>query len=216
MDFDKESISPSGLFLVFTAKHQDFMNYHLLAGMAIAPTRDGNIDFEVIDNVNADKVTDKKEQLAIVDKLNEKGANPVSFTMLQDFADFLYFEFAELLKQGLQIRKCRLCEKYFALQNKHKTLFCDRIYSGKRTCKQVGNKQEYDRWIAADPALQEYERIYKARHAQMERDEQKESPADSGRAKQAFGEWSKNVRKLRKQYFAEEISGKYLMEKIYV
>lgn len=205
VDFDKESISPSGLFLAFTAKHQDFMNYPLLTGTAIAPIKGGKIDFDRIDKINAEDITDKKEQLAIVDKLNDKGANLVMFTVLQDFADFLYFEFTELLKQGLQIRKCKLCGQYFVLQSKHLTLFCDRTYQGKRTCKQVGNKLEYDRRIAADPALREYERIYKARHAQMERDEQKESSADAGMAKMNFSKWANSAKELRKQYIIGEI-----------
>ncbi len=37
-------------------------------------------------------------------------------------------------------------------------------------------KKEYLSRIASDPALQEYERIYKLHHAQMERDEHKERP----------------------------------------
>lgn len=76
---------------------------------------------------------------------------------------------------------------------------------------------EYQNKIAADPVLQEYERIYKARHAQMERDEQKESTAENiSRTKLAFLAWSKKAKELRKEYLAGEISGEYLMEKLYV
>lgn len=49
VDFDKEGISPSGLFLAFTGKHPDFIAYHLMTGTAIAPTKDGIIDAVFID-----------------------------------------------------------------------------------------------------------------------------------------------------------------------
>lgn len=208
VDFENEGISQSGLFLAFTGKYLDFLGYHLMTGTAIAPTKDGKIDFEMIDKVNSDNITDHKEQLTLIDDVKDNRAKIVTYTALCDFADLLYFEFTELLKQGLQIRKCKLCGKYFVLRSRHRTLFCDRSYAGKRTCKQVGNKLEYDRKVASDPLLQEYERIYKLHHAQLDRDAQKESPAEFGRAKNVFLKWSKQAQKRRKSYLSGKIDAR--------
>lgn len=71
----------------------------------VAPTKGEKVDFDAVNSI-AD--SDKKEQIAKTDKLKDKGAILASYTMLADFADFLYYEFTELLKQGLTLRKCKL------------------------------------------------------------------------------------------------------------
>lgn len=198
VEYDKEGLSPSGLFLAFTAKHQNFISYYLQTGIMVAPTKDKKVDFDAVDSVAG---TNKKEQLAKTDKLKDKGANLTSYTVLEDFSDFLYYEFTELLKQGLTIRRCKNCAQYFVLKSKHQTYYCDRKQENGRTCKQIGNKKEYQKRIASDLVLQEYERLYKLHHAQMERDEQKESPTEKiSRAKKEFLKWSKQAQKMRKQY----------------
>lgn len=204
MEFDKEGLSPSALFFAFTAKYQEFMSYYLQTGIMSAPTKGGKVDFDAVDSV-AD--TNKKERLAKTDKLKDKGANLTSYTVLEDFSDFLYYEFTELLKQGLTIRRCKNCGQYFVLKSKHQTYYCDRKQENGRTCKQIGNKKEYQNRIASDPVLQEYERIYKLHHAQMERDEQKESPTEKiSRAKKEFLKWSRQAQKMRRQYLDGSIS----------
>lgn len=55
--------------------------------------------------------------------------------------------------------------------------------------------------------LQEYERICKLNHAQMERDEQKESPTGKiSRAKKEFLKCSNEAQTMRKQYLDGRIS----------
>lgn len=203
IEYDKEGLTASGLFLAFTAKHQDFICYYLQTGVMVAPTKGEKVDFDAVNSI-AD--SDKKEQLARTDKLKDKGANLASYTLMENFADFLYYEFTELLKQGLAVRRCKNCGQYFVLKSKHPTYYCDRKQGKGRTCKQIGGKREYQNRLASDPALQEYERIYKLHHAQMERDEQKESPTEQiSRAKKEFLEWSKQAQKMRKQYLAKKI-----------
>lgn len=204
MEFDKEGLSPSALFFAFTAKYQEFISYYLQTGIMSAPTKGEKVDFDAVDSVTD---TNKKEQLAKTDKLRDKGANFTSYTVLEDFSDFLYYEFTELLKQGLTVRRCKNCGQYFVLKSKHQTYYCDRKQETGRSCKQIGNKKEYQNRIASDPALQEYERIYKLHHAQMERDEQKESPTEKiSRAKNVFLKWSKQAQKMRKQYLDGSIT----------
>lgn len=199
IDFDSEGVSQSGRFMAFTALHQEFMFYYLLTGTAIAPTQNGKADFEAIDKANT---TDKKEQLAMIDKLNPEGANIVSFTVLQSLDEFLYFEFTELLKQGLQVRRCRNCDKYFVLKSKHETFYCDRKVDNNRTCKEIGNKLEYQKKLAKNAILKKYEQIYKAHYAKMMRDEAKEVPMgdEIGVARKCFLQWTAGATDKRRQY----------------
>lgn len=204
IDFDSEGITQSGRFIAFMALHQEFMFCYLLTGTAIAPTKNGKADFGTLDKM---EIADKKEQLAAIDKLNQKGANIVSFTILQSFDEFLYFEFTELLKQGIQVRKCRNCGRYFVLKSKHETFYCDRTIGNDRSCKEIGNKLEYQKKLSEDAALLRYERIYKRRYSKMLRDEAKEVPTvDKSVARQTFLAWSESAKAARRQYLAGNIS----------
>uniref|UniRef100_UPI0006D1449E DUF6076 domain-containing protein n=1 Tax=Clostridium sp. NkU-1 TaxID=1095009 RepID=UPI0006D1449E len=138
MEFDKEGLSLRALFFAFTAKHEEFMSYYLQTGIMSAPTKSRKVDFDAVDSVAG---TNKKEQLAKTDKLKDRGANLTSYTVLEDFSDFLYYEFTELLKQGLTVRRCKNCGQYFVLKSKHRTYYCDRKQENGHTCKQIGNKK---------------------------------------------------------------------------
>lgn len=204
VDYDSEGVTQSGRFLAFMALHQEFMFYQLMTGTAIATTKNDKIDFDALDKIDTE---DKKEQLAIIDKLNEQGANIVSYTLLQGLDEFLYFEFTELLKQGLRVRKCRHCDKYFVLKSKHETFYCDRIADKNKSCKVIGNKLEYQKKVAADELLQCYERKYKANHAKTGRESDKEMTAEEmGKAYALQKQWSKQAQKMRKAYLEGDIS----------
>lgn len=51
VEFDKEGLSPSGLFLAFTAEHQDFIPYYLQTGIMVAPTKGEKVDFDAVESV---------------------------------------------------------------------------------------------------------------------------------------------------------------------
>lgn len=125
-------LTQSELHVTFMGKYPMYLFHGFKTGLALAPSKDGKVDFEAVDAMD---VTDKREQLRQIDRQHGDGVSLVSFIILEDLNDFLFYEFTEIMKQGLQVRKCKLCGQYFVLQSKHLTLFCDRIYQGKRTCK---------------------------------------------------------------------------------
>lgn len=173
-------------------------------GTAIAPTKKGKADFQFIDKMD---FAGKKEQLAAIDKLNHKGANIVSFTILQSLDEFLCYELTELLKQGLGVRKCRNCGQYFVLKSKHKTVCCDRAAGNDHSCKEIGNQLEYQKKPPENAALLRYKRIYKRRYSKMLRDEAKEVPTvDKSAARQKFLAWSESAKAARQQSLAGNIS----------
>lgn len=105
------------------------------------------------------------------------------------------------------MRKCRNCGLYFVLKSKHETFYCDRRANNDRSCKEIGNKLEYQKKLAENAALLCYERIYKRRYSKMLRDEAKEVPtSDKGAARQTFLTWSESAKAARQQYLAGNIS----------
>ena len=136
----------------------------------------------------------------------------MSCTYIESLEEMLYFEFIEMLKQGLNVKKCKLCGRYFILSNQHETYFCDRIYSGKRTCKQVGTKRDYDAKVESDSVLQEYQRIYKRYYSRGEMPFEK-NPNGKFYG-MSFKEWSAIASGVRRLYDGGEITGEELIGEI--
>ncbi|WP_408606572.1 DUF6076 domain-containing protein [Anaerovirgula multivorans] len=61
-----------------------------------------------------------------------------AYYLIEYLDEMLFFEFTEMLKNRQYVKRCKLCGRYFVLTDKRKRDFCDRPYTGKRTCKQVG------------------------------------------------------------------------------
>ena len=178
--------------------------------MAVSPTHKGKLDFDKVHHINK-KETDTKELLRLI-HTDHEGVSLASYTIIQSLHEMLFFEFAEMLKQGLQVKKCGLCNRYFILQSKHETEFCDRIYRGKRTCKQVGAKKAFNERVAADPVLQEYQRIYKRYFARCANGNKPfEKYPGSKFYNISFSDWSKIANELRQQYCNGKIDGDVLI-----
>ncbi|WP_349945186.1 DUF6076 domain-containing protein [Lacrimispora sp. BS-2] len=44
----------------------------------------------------------------------------------------------ELVSRRLRVKRCKLCNRYFVLKNKHHAEYCSRKTENGRTCKQAG------------------------------------------------------------------------------
>lgn len=196
-------------FVGFVTQHERYNNFILKTGVKITPTYKGKLDYEMVKSINKKTITDTKVQLRAIHR-EQEGVSLASYTLLETLEELLYFEFIELLKQGLQVKKCKLCGRYFVLTNKHNADFCDRVYRGHRTCKQVGAKKNHTETVAADPVLQEYQRVYKRYYARGD------MPFDGDPDNRFYGmtrrEWAKMATDMRKRYLKGEIGGEELIE----
>ena len=199
--------SISEKFIGFAAAFPEYGQFIFKSSLAVSPTYKGKLDFDKVRYINK-KEADTKELLRLI-HTDHEGVSLASYTIIESLHEMLFFEFTEMLKQGLQVKKCRLCKRYFILQSRHETEFCDRIYKSRRTCKQFGAKKTYNERVAADPVLQEYQRIYKRYFARGGR------PFDNSPDSKFYGlrftEWSKIANGLRQKYLAGEITGEALI-----
>ncbi|HBH1542570.1 TPA: hypothetical protein KRM00_002056 [Clostridioides difficile] len=189
-------------------KYPRYANFSLNTKFAITVTENGKMDFNSVMNINDKNISNKRELASIIGEQSNGRVSLINYIILEELEEFLFYEFSEMAKLGLIVRKCNLCGKYFILRNKHNTLFCNRIYKNNFTCKQIGNKELYINKLSKDPVLQKYEKIYKANYAKMQRDEAKEIHGlNNGIARNKFKNWSKKAQHLRKEYLAKKISG---------
>lgn len=210
VDFDKPLSSVTASFLAFTALHPDFSDYKLVTGVGVAPIKNGKLDFDIQEELGTNMDRNIQRSVEILQKLDEKNkdiAHITEFVLLKDFEDFLYFEFTELIKRGLRVRECRNCGKYFVLQSKHETLYCDRENADGKTCKEIGNKQKHMNKVSSDPLLKRCKQVYKSSHARMERSVDKEFDLDvADGIRDSFNDWSKALQKARVDYESGSMS----------
>jgi len=195
-------------FIGFTTAFPEYGQFIFRTSLAVSPTYKGKLDFDKVRCINK-KEADTKELLRLI-HTDHEGVSLASYTIIENLHEMLFFEFTEMLKQGLQIKKCGLCGRYFILQSKHEAEFCDRIYRDNRTCKQVGAKKVFNERVAADPVLYEYQRIYKRYFARGSMPFKKHPGSKFYNI--SFSEWSRIAYEMRQKYRNGEIDGDALID----
>lgn len=100
-------------------------------------------------------------------------------------------------------------------KTRHYTEYCDRKIENGRTCKQVGPKAVLNAQLEKqeNAALKEYDRVRKAKQQKRERDRNKETAENAGKAQAAYDLWSEPAIAARERFVAGEMSeGEFLRE----
>lgn len=66
-----------------------------------------------------------------------------------------------IFNEGYIIRKCENCGKYFIPTTRSDEIYCDNVFKGNRTCKQIG----YEQKINSDEFMKAYRTAYKTKNA---------------------------------------------------
>lgn len=81
---------------------------------------------------------------------------------------YLMEELFFLIKSGMRVKKCRICEKYFITKGNYATDCCDRIQEGQKfTCKKIAAIRVRKEKLNRNPVLKEYEKFYKRVYARF-------------------------------------------------
>lgn len=136
--------------MIFGNNFPTLNRYMLRTQYGIAPMSYGEFDkSRVIRYSDPDEVAIKKV-LTDTHRDSQTPINMTSYFVIQTLEEMLYLEFMEMLKRGIRIKHCALCDKYFVLADKRKREYCDRIYKGNRTCKQIGAKLKFNNFVEED------------------------------------------------------------------
>lgn len=121
----------------------------------------------------------------------------------------------EMIKRGIGIKRCSLCDKYFVLADKRKRDYCDRIYKDNRTCKQVGAKLKFNKSVEDDIYLQEFQRIYNRMYSRFYREDAIDSTRHTNKlSEEEFKYWVSIASIARQDYRIGKITGDEMIKLI--
>ena len=90
--------------------------------------------------------------------------------LIDSLIDLINLEMMYAVINDMPINKCKNCNKYFVAGNAA-ALFCDRLYTEDKTCKQFGGKKSFVDKLKKDEALLRYEKVYQATYYRLRKAE---------------------------------------------
>ncbi len=101
------------------------------------------------------------------------------------------------------------------LADKHKQDYCDRIYMGKRTCKQLGAKQKFNESVSDDIYLLQFQTIYNRMYFRYYRMDAWDSDKPTNKiTEEEFKAWIADASNARQEYRQGTISGEDFLVRI--
>lgn len=126
-----------------------------------------------------------------------------------------FIPFTDAAHSGQYVKRCKRCGRYFVMTDKRRCDFCDRLYKGKRTCKQMGAELFFEKGIEADTFLLQYLTEYNKAYSLRYRAAGKYAEEHSGRdlTGEEFKAWSA-ASQARRDCLEGKISGEEMLARI--
>lgn len=120
------------------------------------------------------------------------------------YFDILFISFKQLIstKKNVKVQACANCGKYFIPQTAHDTKYCNSLFDGKRTCKQIGAEKEYNEKLEKDSVLKTYRSRYQALAKQAS------TSTKSNKSAKMYAKYKKEGPTLLKKYKTGELTKK--------
>jgi hypothetical protein len=202
-------------YVMFVNLHPNFTHHILRSMYGIAPIAHGRFDTSKLIQFDAPSEVDAKKVLQDIHRDSDYSVSMWQYFAIQSLEEMLYLEFMEMIKRGIRIKRCALCGRYFVLADKRKRDYCDRIYDGKRTCKQIGAKIKFNKSVDEDKFMQEFQRIYNRMYSRYYRMDSWESDRSTNKmSEEQFKAWTETASKARQEYKSGAISGDEMLKRI--
>ena len=108
--------------------------------------------------------------------------------LIDSLIDLINLEMMYAVTNDMPINKCKNCNKYFVAGNAA-ALFCDRLYTKDKTCKQFGGKKSFVDKLKKDEALLRYEKVYQATYYRLRRAKSKDEIEELSKRLQDLKNW---------------------------
>jgi hypothetical protein len=199
-------------YVMFCNLHTDFSRHMLRSMYGIAPIANGKFDTDKLIQFDSSGEVDTKKVLQDIHRDSDYAVSMWQYFPIQSLEEMLCLEFAEMVKRGIRVKRCILCDRYFVLTDKRRRDYCDRIYAGKRTCKQIGAKKKFNQSVEDDACLQEFQRIYNRMYSRYYRMDAWDSGRQTNKlTEEQFKAWVSEASKARQAYKAGDISGEEMI-----
>lgn len=121
--------------------------------------------------------------------------------------DYLASEFSDILRARLFVKKCACCGRFFIINSRYNTDYCDNIAPGEtnRTCREIGAQRTFREKVSSDPVWLAYQRAYKTHYARMTKKKI---------SKSEFLAWANEALELRSKALNREISFEEYLQQI--
>lgn len=200
-------------YVMFRNLHPDSTRYILRSMYGIAPMANGKFDADKVIQFDDPGTVDTQKVLQDIHRDSEHAVSMWQYFAIQSLEEMLYLELMEMIKRGIRVKRCALCDRYFVLTDKRKRDYCDRLYKGKRTCKQIGAKQKFNQSVDDDTYLQEFQRIYNRMYSRYYRMDAWESGQETIKlTEEQFKAWADMASKARKEYKKGLITGENMIK----
>lgn len=209
----KQSLSER--YVMYCNLQPNFAQHILRSMYGIAPIANGKFDTSKLIRFDDPAAVDTKKVLQNIHRDSGHAVSMWQYFAIQSLEEMLYLEFMEMIKRSIRIKRCALCDRYFVLADKRKRDYCDRPYKGKRTCKQIGAKQKFNKDIKDHTCLQKFQTIYNRMYSRYYRMDSLDSGRQTNKlTEEQFKAWAEIAAKARRAYKAGEISGEELLLRI--
>ena len=130
---------------------------------------------------------------------------PYSFSS-KYFYDILFISFREFayLKKDIIIQQCENCKKYFIPTTAHDTKYCDSVFKGKKTCKEIGAQKAYNENLENDRLLKKW----RSRYQTLSGNVSKIKPGSKSKAPEMYEYYKKEGSIMKDKYEKGEITEK--------
>lgn len=122
-------------------------------------------------------------------------------------ASYYCFLLLNFVSRKPTVELCRCCGRFFVPKTKKKTIYCDRILRGGKTCKELGPRLKHKRDAGANKVIEEFDRARQRMYKRFERTRySNQSPTDKSLTDAELYAWTRNATDARDKYLAGEMS----------
>ncbi|NLN48641.1 MAG: hypothetical protein GX154_06045 [Clostridiales bacterium] len=126
----------------------------------------------------------KEKKQRLITEILSSEKDYIEIYTLQSFQDYLYLDMLKLIQMQIIVKKCICCKNYFISKDSAEK-YCDRIYKNNKTCKDVG----YLLKVENNELLKLYNRAYKTKHSQKQRNIRNKSKTTIKKYNAALKTW---------------------------
>jgi len=137
-------------------------------------------------------------QYLLLEDENGKAAlfERMTFTRL---LDFLYTDFFKGILKGCVPKQCKLCGQYFLLEKGFHYEYCDSVFEGGQTCRELGAARSFKEKTESNDVWKLHQRAYKKYYARV---------LKKTMSKPEFTEWADFAEKLRDETLPDYLKAK--------
>lgn len=125
-----------------------------------------DIDYSSLYDLNI-KGVDSIEELANIikkkDKKNHHYKISTFFYSFSNLASAYYYCVLHFIENNITIKKCKNCGNYFIPENRSSSIYCNRKFEGKKTCKDIGAINTYNEKLKKDEVNSLYRKTLSAK-----------------------------------------------------